>query len=208
MTQHRNNRPIKGTPEEFERFIEFDPNSGCWLWSGALANGYGIKRWPIEGAKKEVGAHQIAWLLYRGEWPQQFVLHQCDTPCCVNPAHLYLGDARANAADRMKRGRHRQWVLSDEAATEIRRSTATAPELALRFGVAEQTIRSVRLYRTHRRPRHNQPLGLHPDTKLDEEKVRVIRLSTETNVTLAKRYGVSATVVGQIKRGIKWRWVK
>lgn len=41
--------------------------------------------------------------------------------------------------------------------------------------------------------------------KLDIEKVRVIRASTETEAVLAERYGVSKPTIGQIRRNETWR---
>lgn len=33
------------------------------------------------------------------------VLHICDTPCCFNPEHLYLGDRKMNRQENIQKGR-------------------------------------------------------------------------------------------------------
>jgi hypothetical protein len=71
-----------------ERYIQ-EPMSGCWLWEGIVdKDGYG-KLWH---GRKSYRAHRFSWILHHGEIPLGMsVLHKCDTPPCVNPAHLFLG---------------------------------------------------------------------------------------------------------------------
>lgn len=95
----------------FESRILKQPNE-CWEWQGARSNGdkprkyrYGFKTPPILGEKL---AHRISWRLYRGEIPDGlWVLHRCDNPPCVNPAHLFLGTRQDNMNDAIKKGRYK-----------------------------------------------------------------------------------------------------
>lgn len=67
--------------ERFERLYEPEPNSGCWLWKGATACGYGYFR--------HRPAHRFAYELYRGPIPEGLQLdHLCRVRSCVNPSHL------------------------------------------------------------------------------------------------------------------------
>jgi hypothetical protein len=76
---------------------------GCWIWQGAKHfRGYGACAQTYGDCR----AHRVSWLLTNGPIPKgQGVLHKCDTPLCVNPEHLYLGDQKQNHADRVARGR-------------------------------------------------------------------------------------------------------
>lgn len=76
---------------------------GCWLWRGPLTGiGYGLPN--LNG--RPTGAHRISWIAHNGEVPRNLlVLHRCDVPACVNPAHLFLGTHKDNAVDRHTKGR-------------------------------------------------------------------------------------------------------
>ena len=50
-------------------------------------------------------AHRVAWKEAHGRYPNGNVLHRCDTRCCVNPDHLYLGSQKDNVRDMITRGR-------------------------------------------------------------------------------------------------------
>lgn len=92
-----------GTPlERFQTKYKKQRN-GCWIWTaGKTDQGYGTFYFPPQNM---VGAHVAAWELLRGPRNGLHVLHICDNPACVNPAHLYLGTHQDNMRDRDSRGR-------------------------------------------------------------------------------------------------------
>jgi hypothetical protein len=92
----------KGGPEE------------CWLWLATKNNhGYGMI-WAGKPDGNKTLAHRVSYELHFGPIPTDTtlyhgitVLHRCDTPACVNPAHLFLGTQTINVADKVQKGRHR-----------------------------------------------------------------------------------------------------
>lgn len=64
-----------------------EPNTGCWLWLGAMAQtGHGVG----SHHGKAVGAHRLMYRLAIGEVPPRHdVLHRCGVRSCINPDHLF-----------------------------------------------------------------------------------------------------------------------
>ena len=125
-------------------FVPARPADGCWLWRGAKdRDGYGV----IADAGRTLAAHRVGFELYKRPLPPgALLMHSCDTPSCVNPAHLSIGTKRANAADMTAKGR-RASKLTRELALQIRaRANAgeTCSALASEFGVAESTVRAIK----------------------------------------------------------------
>lgn len=89
--------------DRFWEKVDKTAEDGCWLWTGAK-NRYGYGRIGLYREQPRA-AHRVVWFLTHGEWPSLHVCHSCDTPACVNPAHLWLGDARANNLDAIAKGR-------------------------------------------------------------------------------------------------------
>ena len=118
-----------------ERFAEKtcpEPNTGCLLWTASLdGKGYGqiAARGP-HGWHPRL-AHQIAWELAHGPIPAGLVVcHRCDTPPCVNVAHLFLGTMRDNTQDMLAKGRHR--ALLGEANARCTIGDAVVAEIVAR----------------------------------------------------------------------------
>jgi hypothetical protein len=145
------------TPEDwFMRFVEFECNSGCWLWSGAALPvtekqlGYGLFR-PAGG--QMVRAHRYSYELFVGAIPAGLLAcHHCDTPLCVNPAHLFAGTHHDNNEDcrakgRMCSGERRPDAKLTEADVVALRVAWTdgrrQQDIADAFGVSRATARNI-----------------------------------------------------------------
>lgn len=135
--------------------------SACWPWRGArsVVGGYGvISIWfPDERWQRQYKAHRVAFEYEFGTIPAGLmVCHRCDNPPCCNPAHLFVGTAADNIADRDAKGRtariggerHSQARLSVEDVRAIRRRPQdTGRALAREFGVCPSMITKIRQWR-------------------------------------------------------------
>jgi hypothetical protein len=82
-------------------------DDACWQWRGGT---YGTGHGYLTLRGKHVGAHRVAWMLGHGRAVPagKAVCHTCDTPGCVNPAHLFVGTHRQNMADMVDKNRQSQ----------------------------------------------------------------------------------------------------
>jgi hypothetical protein len=78
------------------------PIAGCWLWTGALSNGYGSFRTK----DRLYAAHKASYEAFVGPVPPgSWVLHSCDVRACCNPDHLFTGSRQDNIRDAQVKGR-------------------------------------------------------------------------------------------------------
>lgn len=75
--------------DRFMDRVSPEPNSGCWLWTGAnITLGYG-KFSPTQKRNQFVYAHRFAYETFIGPIADNMVIdHLCRVRCCVNPEHL------------------------------------------------------------------------------------------------------------------------
>lgn len=87
--------------ERFDAKWTPEPNTGCWLWTGAINKGNGYGHFgPNRGIIATHRAHRVAWILYRGPVPEGMVIdHMCRVRSCVNPDHLRLATPQQNALE-------------------------------------------------------------------------------------------------------------
>lgn len=95
------------TTRSFWERVERRGDTECWLWLGSVdRKGYGrLMPRHAESCK----AHRYSYALHRGPIPvNAVILHTCDVPGCVNPAHLRAGSVADNTRDMVSKGRHRR----------------------------------------------------------------------------------------------------
>jgi hypothetical protein len=148
--------PLVGSPaERLLAGIEYDTNGGCWLWKYASHNhGYGV----LSVDRRLRKAHRLAYEVWVGPIPAGLVVcHKCDTPACVNPAHLFVGTQADNLADMAAKGRWNPAATRrgsangcarlTEADIGLIRAASRAGEsftsIGTRFGVSRVTIAKI-----------------------------------------------------------------
>ena len=79
-------------------------SNGCVLWTGVVNNrGYGQE--TLKGQKK-VLAHRLMWWIMNGSFPRKTIDHLCNTPLCVNVAHMRDVSQSENVKRAWREGRH------------------------------------------------------------------------------------------------------
>jgi len=107
MAEDKLVRGLPITQERTEAFwnkIAIGKPSECWPYKppSRTQGGYGAGFY----GDVRTTAHRIAYILSNGRFPAIFmVLHRCDNPICCNPQHLFLGTAKDNSEDMVRKGR-------------------------------------------------------------------------------------------------------
>lgn len=117
----------------------------CWEWQASRrAGGYGQIQTSSRDRRPAI-ASRVSWELHnRPLEPGEVVMHLCDNPPCVNPAHLVLGDKAENNRDMARKGRHVGTTrLTPEQVAAIRARASEGErqdDIAAGFGVDQSTV--------------------------------------------------------------------
>lgn len=142
---------ICGTPDP-------TPGSDCILWTGAKhRQGYGMMGYVEASTNKKCMnvAHRLVKIYELGRelTRDEYVVHSCSNPLCINPAHLILGDAHirnqvmyANGRGPKNQGKNkvrgvavkqdRQYKYSEAEIQWVR--NAPAADIAKKYGITHK----------------------------------------------------------------------
>lgn len=126
--------------------------TGCFIWMGYIQkNGYG----QVFMNGKLNRAHRASWEIEYGAIPHSMnVLHKCDNPSCVNPAHLFLGTQADNMRDMNNKNREScgekniHSKLTKENILAIRADSRGSTIIAKQYAVTAPTIWAIQKYKT------------------------------------------------------------
>lgn len=205
----------------------------CWLWTATKNNkGYGM--FTISALIGKEVAHRVSYKLSKGPIPRGlFVCHECDTPACVNPKHLFLGTNRDNMRDMVAKGRagkgpgfsgdtHPSSKFTSNQITEMRKAYVggqTATSLAEQFGMDRSAINDVLGGRSWKRilgvdgcptleelQTAARDARKHKAILTREQVVEIKKLfrGDMNNVQIGRLFGVDRTCIREIRLGRNW----
>lgn len=132
--------------------VDKKEEDSCWNWLARLDE-FGYGEFVFDGHTRR--AHQYSYKrLYGNPEPGRFICHSCNNSKCVNPNHLYLGDAQTNADDRVLAGtmpkgsNHYNSIITEDLIIEMLNrinlnyfnSTLTC---ATHYNILPETIRGI-----------------------------------------------------------------
>lgn len=194
--------------------------SGCHICtSHALRSELG---YPTTCYKsKTTSVVRYLWLMEGRELPKGMVTrHTCDNPQCINLAHIVLGTNAENNQDKVNRGRVPTGIdagmsklTEDQVRYIIAHPEFTGSELGNKFGVNRVTINYIRAGKTWRdvtglkEVRRGRLFGeSHGMCRITKEQAQYVLDHPELSGTeLAEEYGVTATAIYRIRKGLNWK---
>ena len=170
---------------------------GCWHWIGAKTKaGYGTL--TFSGLKRTTTtAHRISWeLAHERHVPDDnYVLHKCDNPGCVNPKHLFLGTHQDNMDDMQRKGRQSKGYRRGAVLKGRRHWMRSHPDKISR---GEEHGRA---NRPHRGEDNYGAAFIKREVEAIREEYKNGGIS---QLALARRYGVAQTTISRVVRHVRY----
>jgi hypothetical protein len=199
---------------KFWEYVEI--KEGCWGWNANKNRGYGTL-YTAPGSSP-ARANRVSWEIHFGQIPEGLnVCHKCDNPECTRPDHLFLGTQKENIADALRKGRLKRKIhkrgIENPAATlslgtvrDIRNDYTNGmqiSELETKYKHSNITriVKNHAYYDPQYTPINGNKRPRPFRKKLSDEHIVEILHSTLSLKELGRRYGVSDTTIGKVKKG-------
>lgn len=194
--------------EDWTRLImatRANTRTGCWEYQGSR-NPKGYGRINVGGeivlTHRFAMEHNMGRKLSTDEW----VLHSCDCPPCVNPEHLRIGTALDNSTDMVTRGRACFTMTEAQAveAFEMYRGGVASNAVAARLGVQGSTIRALIRGETWKHLAHLSPGPRRMQSKLTDTDVLAAftaRRGGASFAEIAQQFGVARGTIKRLMQG-------
>lgn len=220
------------TKDRFAAKFERRAESECWPWTASTNGmGYGMI-WSPEFGRK-ILAHRYSYMQHFGALPASaLVLHSCDNPACVNPAHLRIGNHKQNVADMDARKRRVSNTPKGEANCNAKMTADAVIKLRQRyvagdalsdlvrdFGCTETSLKDYTTGRSWKHVLGKDGCPTWEDLKAEgarrrrnsailcADEVIAIRAAIaggESNKSIALRYGLKPKTISDIKTRKNW----
>lgn len=140
MKKHTPFVPTHYIPRFWSRVDRRD-DASCWLWlASCTPRGYGRFHYTMpDGRRIPEAAHRVSYMIHHGPIKTgNVIMHSCDTPACVNPAHLSQGTHKDNARDMVRKGRQRKSRRHNLALVEQFQHAVEALVLHRMIGIGDR----------------------------------------------------------------------
>lgn len=209
--------------ERFWSKVNKDAPNGCWEWTASKNNmGYGMFSCRALGYHDKKLAHRLSYTASKGDIPDGLhIMHACDNPACVNPAHLSAGTRSDNMRDCANKFRHTSRKVTHDQHRQILHdyiAGKTPKEISADYripmnSVSDYTSGRIRAWLLGKDgfPTLDQIAAAKqtkPGAKITADQVRQIKADLRdglTGVAIAAKYGLHKATVSDIRRGKIWR---
>lgn len=131
-------RPRKGVTFWDRVYSQAEWRDGCEVFTGCCDDdGYG----RINRDGKLVRLHRAVWERDHGPiHAGKVIMHTCDNPPCINPAHLAIGTQPQNIADMDRKGRRVNLYGSQQSQAKLTETDIPDIRLMLGYGLSCEKI--------------------------------------------------------------------
>lgn len=133
----------------------------CLIYLGGTdKDGYPKTTTSVKGVRVDLRLHRVVleYKMGRRLPVGRLACHRCDRASCLEPSHLFSGNAATNMQDKVKKGRHRapgptnpargikntNAKLTPAVVRRIRRASGTLKSIAEWAGVSVSTVGKIR----------------------------------------------------------------